>query len=152
MVTAWIETAHDTETKTTRWRVVVEGTVVESGVVEDDVTGTISFERAAKLVEGRYSIAGWKHQLDKHASDLMSIRRTTTDRKRPFLNGWLLCKSGERVAVAVIPHHVVELAGGLLPCPVCNTPCRPTLEPAVGLKNAVRWNGAQWESVDKPST
>lgn len=144
---AWIETAYRTEEALTEWRIVVDGRVVEEGLVADEASEQ-AFEAAkARAAEHDLAVAGWKHSVDQLAPMFFPVRsRTTTDRSAPLrLHGYAHCADGGREAVGVSPLEIRQLEEGTLPCPVCGDPCGAQFEPNPNAKTAALvWAGSRW--------
>lgn len=146
---AWIETTHHSLEQRTEWRVVVDGEVLQSGDVTEDLAGTSAYDIAQRwaLDQGVVPL-GWKHAIDRGVNEnVLQRSRTTTDKSTPMrLYGYAICgDGGGREGVAVSPRQMNELETGALPCPVCGEACGATLEPAAEVKtSALLWNGTRW--------
>jgi hypothetical protein len=144
---AWIETTHHSLEQRTEWRVVVDGEVLQSGNVTEDLAGTTAYDIAYEwAVEHDVGLVGWKHAIDRGVNETLLRSRTTTDKAAPLrLYGYVKCEQGGREAVAVTPQQMHDLEAGVLPCPVCGEGCGAKLQPAAAAKHAaLLWNGARW--------
>jgi hypothetical protein len=147
MARAWIETHYKPTENRTEWRVVVDGDVIHTGDVDEDVTGMRAHEQAQQWATcNGVTLESWKHAVEHGIyGDLRS--RTATDRTTPVrLYGWAVCTNGEgREGVGVSPQQMHDLVAGALPCPVCGEGCGATIEPTVDVATfAVMWNGTRW--------
>jgi len=144
---AWIETHYNASENRTEWRIVIDGQVIQSGGVDEDVTGMQAHDEAQQwAIRNGLTLEGWKHAAEHGLyGDLRS--RTSTDKTAPVrFHGWATCGNGEgREGIAVSAQQIRDLEQGDLACPVCGEGCGATLEPSADvIATAVTWNGSRW--------
>lgn len=132
----WLETTYHLIANRTEWRVVCEGTVIHTEILDRDITGAESYDRASGwITDHGFVLGGWTHAAENAPGE-------TTE---PRFCGWLHCTLGGREPVSITGEELADLDAGRLSCPVCGDSCRPKFAADTEAQRiAFSWSGSRW--------